>query len=342
MNTSMRFFARFVNVPTIALFCASCTTNATVSPDGSAASADTGATVDAGKDAIAPDAPSFTSDFVPPTGRATNAQPETPGEFRILTATSTDGVTFTRTNKVISDQANVPNVVSTPDGTIYLYYEGSGIESNKDTTAVAISTDGGNNWVYKKLVISALDKQPTPSDPDITLTADGTFHAFLTQGIGNLPAIRWATSTNGIDFTKGGMAFSHDKSPMDSQTFRDTDGTWWMHALQVKGEALLRAKSTDGQTFSFVEEVTPRIGNVNYFISCALREGDTLRLFAFNPGEGVIKTFKYVPPSTLTAEDGTRLGNGSAPLESSGIKDPAVTKLSNGTYFMAYATKIPL
>ncbi len=341
----MRVFVACINVTSIAFFCVGCT-GAAQSPDGGAPPADTGA-IDAGDAASTldarTDAPSttLTSDFVPPTGRGANPPPETPGEFRILTATSTDGITFTRTNKVVSDQANVPSVVSTADGTIYLYYTGSGIEANKDTTAVAISTDSGSSWVYKKLVISALDTVPTPSDPDITLTSDGTFHAFLTQGVGNLPAIRWATSTNGIDFTKGGMALTHAKSPMDSQTFRDTDGTWWMHTLQQQGEALLRAKSTDGQTFTFIEEATPRIGNFNYFISCALRENNTWRLFAFNPGEGVIKTFKFTPPSTLVAEDGMRLGNGAAPLESKVIKDPAVTKLSNGTYFMAYATKIP-
>src|ERR1035437_7259293 len=64
----------------------------------------------------------LTSDFAPP-HRVLRAGRfgEMKWEERLLTATSTDGLTFTRTNNIITDQARSPNLIIA-GATLYLFY----------------------------------------------------------------------------------------------------------------------------------------------------------------------------------------------------------------------------
>lgn len=93
-----------------------------------------------------------TSDFTPPTGRAANPPANSAGERRLLTAASTDGEHFTATGKILTDQANVPDIIVEDDGTLRVYYVGQSIEEGKEeSTAVAISQDNGESWEFNTL-----------------------------------------------------------------------------------------------------------------------------------------------------------------------------------------------
>ncbi|MFN4133147.1 MAG: hypothetical protein ACK4GQ_02120 [Candidatus Hadarchaeales archaeon] len=103
-----------------------------------------------GPSVSAPAEGALTSDFTPPKGAAAGPGEHGPWSMRPMSATSTDGLTFTRTNQVITDQGDVPDLVQDNKGWIYLYYVGwtGGTEQSK--TVVAISQDGGSSWCTKK------------------------------------------------------------------------------------------------------------------------------------------------------------------------------------------------
>ncbi|HTM48454.1 MAG TPA: hypothetical protein VL285_07235, partial [Bryobacteraceae bacterium] len=84
------------------------------------------------------------SDFTPPSGAVPGFPPEEGAwRKRILTATSPDGLDFTRSNRVITDQANVPDLVSDDNGVLYLYYSGGTVGDRRNVIAVAVSSDQG-------------------------------------------------------------------------------------------------------------------------------------------------------------------------------------------------------
>ena len=77
-----------------------------------------------------------TSDFTPPIGRATESSSSPTDERRLMTATSTDGLHFTPTGKILTDQANVPDLITELDGTLRVYYIGQSIETGKEESTV--------------------------------------------------------------------------------------------------------------------------------------------------------------------------------------------------------------
>jgi hypothetical protein len=110
---------------------------------------------------------------------------------RILLAKSNDGLHFTRLNKVISDRASVPEVITDKDGNVRVYFiQVACKEKNmRNNPVVAISKDGGNTWSYKRLNIEAPSEapqckepggNPPPVDPDVVLMPDGTYRLYAT------------------------------------------------------------------------------------------------------------------------------------------------------------------
>ena len=87
-------------------------------------------------------------DYIAPNGRQPGATSEHPGAARLLTARSNNGLTWTRTNEIVSDQANVPDMVIDTKGTIFLYFTGGVVGDRENVTALAKSTDDGENWTF--------------------------------------------------------------------------------------------------------------------------------------------------------------------------------------------------
>ncbi|MGQ9758993.1 MAG: hypothetical protein ACUVQ5_00240 [Candidatus Methanomethylicaceae archaeon] len=154
-------------------------------------------------------APRLTSDFTPPTGAATGPEAG-PGlwKMRLMSAISTDGLTFTRTNKVITDQGDIPDLVQDSRGWIYLYYVGWTVGSEQNKMVVAISQDKGSSWVYKRVNILGFEKMADAVDPDVQILPDGTFRLYFTSQDGLGPRTYYAEGTDGINFKNMGVAFS--------------------------------------------------------------------------------------------------------------------------------------
>lgn len=283
---------------------------------------------------------SLTNDFTPPTGREPNARKESPGEFRLLSATSPDGLTFTRTNQVIGDQANVPDMILDAQGRIFLYYTISKVGDIKDACVVAISGDNGKTWVYKLAKFNGIDRKAL-SDPDVVRLPDGTIRLYGTTQVGNKIGIMVGESRDGITFDVRGTAFEvAGENALDSITYQVGD-QWHIMTLANETVDMWYGTSSDGLKFTHKDRIKFMAGNQQYAPSNGIPVSNGFRMYAFNIPTKDFRSFLTTDSKTWKVEDGVRLSfDPTNPLESEYVKDPAVVKLANGSYFMVYATKL--
>jgi hypothetical protein len=282
----------------------------------------------------------LTNDFTPPTGREPNARRESPGEFRLLSATSTDGLTFTRTNQVIGDQANVPDMILDSQGRIFLYYTISKVGDIKDACVAAISSDNGKTWIYKLVKFNGIERKAL-SDPDVVRLPDGTIRLYGTTQIGKNIGIMVGESRDGITFDVRGTAFEvPGENALDSITYQVGD-QWHIMTLANETVDMWYGTSSDGLKFTHKDRIKFMSGNRQYAPSNGIAVSGGFRMYAFDIPSKDFRSFITTDGKTWKVEEGVRLAFDAAnPLESEYIKDPAVVKLANGSYFMVYATKL--
>jgi hypothetical protein len=281
------------------------------------------------------------SDFSPPLGRAANPPAASAGERRLLTATSTDGVHFTATGKILTDQGNVPDVIVDSEGALRVYYIGQSIEAGKEeNTVMAISRDNGVSWEFHTLTFNDLPQPRDPSDPDVVVLDDGTYRMYYTSSLSSTKiGIVYADSPDGITFTYGGVALNGEHNANDSSTMF-FDGLWHMYILREDTGVQLHATSSDGKTFAYTDEPNVVLPADGYIISNGLSEGDTFRMFGFNLAEKDIRSFTSPNMTTWVADDVALEGDAAATLNTMYIQDLSVGQLPNGSYFMVYVSKL--
>lgn len=286
-------------------------------------------------------------EYTPPTGAATGpgVQPDGPGPDRILLATSSDGVTFTRLERILSDQAATPNMFVLPSGRILVYFTGYAFTGEHDNTGVAVSDDNAETWRYFRVAYTGLTPPPSIGDPDIVRLEDGSFRMYLTHGGPmNTIVIKSATSTDGFNFTYEGIALNTmSQAYKDSLTHRVGD-TWVQFVLHSADAQMGRATSADGVTFTMQDTMGYMNGGEQYVLSSWMpMPSGGYRVFAFHGLESAsqIRSFTTTDGVTLTPDTTESLRLGSSPLESRVVKDAAVARMANGMYLMAYTTFIP-
>jgi len=296
----------------------------------------------------------LTSDFIPPSDAASQPWPgdHGPWNLRLLSATSSDGLTFARSSHVVINQGDVPDLTMDDNGWLYLYYTGWTVGSEMNKTVVAISADQGSTWIYKKLVFSGFTGMADPVDPDIQILSDGTFRLYLTSdpNDGNGQRTYYAEGTDGIHFTCQGVAFAQAGKPvMDPSTLR-IDETWHYFAGGATdgGEGSnWYATSSDGKTFTKANICpTFEANGLHFLVSNLIRVPDGYRFYGFSCVDpntaSVIGSFFSTNGESWIADDGVRLTvDPSTGNETWSVKDPAVVRLSDGTYLMVYVTGIP-
>ena len=289
---------------------------------------------------------SLVSEFVSPQGRAPGhtVAEEGPWTVRLMTALSDDGKTFTRTNTVLMDQANVPDLIR-KDGTIYLYFTGGVLGDLENITAVMISQDEGVTWTNHHLNVSGVvgdAPQFIGVDPDVVLLPDGTIRLYFTMGVGKPPllSIYYADSKDGLNFAYKGVAFEKGtESLLDSTTYF-WDGKW--HMITLGGNY---ATSTDGTNFSYQSKLdlrTPGQPSFPLVASNPVAFDDTLWLYGFDLGNGKLHSLSSTDGANWQPNEYTHLElDTSKGLESEMVKDPALIELANGKILMVYVTRIP-
>ncbi len=286
------------------------------------------------------------SDFTPPTGAGSGPTSDPgPWKMRLLVATSSDGLTFTRKNQLITDQGDVPDMAIDSKGWIYLYYMGWTVDTETNKPVVAISTDSGATWAYKKVVLTGFDGMSQPCDPDIQLLANGTFRLYLTSAAtGASPGTNVAEGSDGIHFARVGTAFSYSgRNVLDPSTFY-ANGTWHLYAggQTTAPGANWHATSSDGRTFTYLEERTFTYEKSACAVANCIPVSGGWRFYAFTHGAASIVSFFTTDGWQWMQDSGTRLVvDSTTGLEKNGVKDPAVVRLADGTYLMVYVTEIP-
>lgn len=266
----------------------------------------------------------WVSDITPGSGKG-SGQPgqDGPWNHRVMSATSSDGLTWVKDNRIIADQASVPDAILDKDGNIRVYYVDW---YNGHVISVALSHDGVN-WIYKKVTIqgevAGSQQGPAPVDPDIVLLPDGRYRLYYMY-LGNIYS---AVSNYGINFVKEeGVRFKG----AEGETWMDPDvvnmgNVWRMFVWKPVGAAsqVISTVSSDGLSFT-KENVLTTVGN----ISCTIPVEGGYRMY-YVGGGGISSAF---------SSDGVNWAGEGLRLE--GVADPAVIKLPNGTYKMFYKTWI--
>jgi hypothetical protein len=290
----------------------------------------------------------LTSDFTPPTGAGNGPGEHGPWNNRLLSATSKDGLTWTRTGAVVTDQGDVPDLVIDKQGWVYLYYTGWTVGNQNNKTVVAISQDLGKSWVYKYITITGADGGSDKVDPDVQILDDGTFRLYATwdPSDGKGARTHYFESKDGLSFTFGGQAYyqSGSKGMLDPTTIK-IGSTWHLFAGGQSNtpSGNFHATSTDGKTFTTAEDIMFASGSQMMAVSNGLAVDGGYRMYCFNHGDpAAIYSFFTTDGVTWTEEAGKRLEvDSSTGKESGSVKDASVVRLPDGSYLMVYVSQIP-
>lgn len=267
-----------------------------------------------------------------------------PWASRQLLAFSDDGVHFTRANRILINQADVPNALVTPGGEIRVYFVLFCPAEQFNRLGVAVSRDA-ENWQYYLVDVRGLENiQPQPVDPTVVLTPNGQYRLYFTSappGRGSKPRSYSAISDDGFTFEmEAGERFAVEGQHVLDPNVLQIGDTWHYFAGGVP-QSNYHATSPDGLTFARQADIT--LNNFLFANGAALPNGYRYYGFVQTSGE---KTALY----SAFSEDGKTWTLESAPLlevdestglESEGVKDPAVTRLPDGRYLLVYGTIIP-
>ncbi|MFA6493180.1 MAG: hypothetical protein WCV58_03520 [Patescibacteria group bacterium] len=258
--------------------------------------------------------------------------PNGPYYHQIYSATSADGLTWTKQNKMLFDHASVPGAVIKNDK-IYLYFvDASGDE---DQLSVVMSTDNGKTFSEKQKVkvqdtptYSVIDPHPQLIDGKIRL-----YYFSNPMSPNGIEAKTFkmysATSNDGVNFDDPKVAFESSEIITDPDVFQ-TDTDWRMFIS--KGQKLVLSISTDGGiTFREDENFSWNKGGV-----CdTIKMGEDYRTYFC--GQGGISSALGAESGKLLVEESTRIESDKDQI----ICDPSVIKLQDGTYLMFYKVNKP-
>lgn len=255
--------------------------------------------------------------------------PNGPYYHQVYAATSQDGLTWTKQDKLLFEHASVPGA-TIRDGVIYLYFVD--MAENEPQLSVGISQDLGQSFNKKKVEIAGIESAQAV-DPHPELTDNGEirlfyFYSNINQGD---PAkaksnhqFYSATSTDGVNFINPQLAYETTDLITDPDVFK-TNKNWRMFISRGKEMDLLT--SADGLKFTKQEGFSWNQGAV----SDTFNFNGTFRTYFCGQG---IQSATGADQGNLTAEDGARI------LEDNKIVcDPSVIQLPDNSYLMFYKTQ---
>lgn len=273
---------------------------------------------------------------------AAPGQPAQPGiqSHNVLSASSPDGLTWTRDDGIRFPKASVPAAINDRDERVLLYFVQPPTQPGKpETVACATSTDGINFTQEAEFQIEGLSTLKAV-DPSVLRDPDGRFRLYyLASNHPGDPAagpnphrINMALSGDGIRFREAGVVFEFPDL-VDPDVFLYQDQLW-MYVF-AKDRTII-ARSPDGSNFSFHSDLSPPGWGTTAPV--ALPDG-RLRLYAFDqrtPTGNVVRSFISTDGVNWTPEPGDRLK--ANPGEQ--ITDPFVIPWRGG-YKMYFKSSAP-
>lgn len=294
--------------------------------------------------------PNTTNDFTPPTGVGDHEGIEGPWARRLMGATSEDGITWTKTYEVITDQADVADLAVDDNGRLYLYYYAWKVGEKENLPAMAISDDNGKTWTFKYMVFEGFPNRGDVSDPNVVYD-DGMFQLYGSTRDNGQTYLLHGESTDGIHFTYKGIAFQPETGNAGVAAAYKVRDEWHLLSLaslgmigvsdDTKPGKIWHATSEDGESFELKDILYFKEGNDTFFHGNVVPLEDGYRLYVFN-NSGGIRSFFSEDGNEWEIEEGYRLIlEENTDLESGFLGDPDVIQLADGTYFMVYSTLIP-
>jgi len=250
-----------------------------------------------------------------------------PWNHRIMGATSSDGLNWVKDNRVVSDQASVPNAILDNSSRIRIYY----VDWKNGGLSVAIAN--GSGWIYKKV------QGVTPDwvDPMVVVLADGRYRLYASYMpfSGPQDKIISAVSTDGITFQQeSGVRYQES-------AITDPDVINMGNVLRMfvsKGPVTVSTVSSDGLTFARENELP-----LNGSVTCTVKVDGGYRIYYHSSilGKGLCIYSAFSQDGRTWVNEGLRLEPGAAgALDQGGVGDPAVVRMPDGRYRMYYKTFI--
>lgn len=249
-----------------------------------------------------------------------------PYYHEVHSASSSDGLTWTRDPGVRLRHASVPCAITVEDH-IFIYFVDAGMGPDKrESASVAVSSDG-MNFELKPLNILGMRSPMKSLDPSIVRAGDGQFWLYY-FGCRNVPTepgnheIHVATSDDGIIFQEKGCVYDRP-GLVDPDVFY-FKGQWWMYVFG--GRQTEVATSANGLDFTYQHPLSIQGWGT---VAPVRLNKDTLRLYAFDqrtPSGNSVASFTSVDAVNWTREDGIRLKAD----DGEQITDPAVVKWKDG------------
>lgn len=260
----------------------------------------------------------------PPRGEPTGG----PWVHRVLSATSTDGLTFTRDEGVRWAHASVPCVVADGDRLLLYAVDADRGPGQPESANVSVSTDG-LRFEKQTLVVEGMTSRKA-LDPCVVRDPAGGFRLYYlgadadgdpARAAGD-HAIHVARSEDGVRFREVGVALARP-ALVDPDVFF-FGGTWFCHVFG-RGRTEL-ATSKDGLTFAYERDL-----DLDGFgtVAPVLLDDGRLRLYAFEqrkPAGNAFVSFVSTDGRTWTREEGVRLQG----ADDEQVTDPYVVRWKGG------------
>jgi hypothetical protein len=253
--------------------------------------------------------------------------PPTSGPYthRICSASSADGLTWTRDPGVRMEHASVPCAIADGERILLYYVDANRGRGLPESVGCAVSTDG---LIFRQQPF-ALDGLPTEKalDPCVVRDPNGRFRLYYLAANRRFMEeprheIHWAASDDGLRFREQGVAFAR-AALVDPDVF-PFGGKWFMYVFG--GGTTVFATSADGRQFDFGGPLA--LYGWGTTAPVPLDDG-RLRLYAFGQwvraGDPVC-SFLSTDGLTWELEDGKRLIAG----ENEQLTDPFVIRWQGG------------
>ncbi|MCA9988268.1 MAG: exo-alpha-sialidase, partial [Anaerolineales bacterium] len=192
-------------------------------------------------------------------------------------AYSNDGLHFEDEGQLLVDEASVPDGVIGPDGALWLYFV-NGIPGQHGIFAARETVEG----TFATIDCISLDGafEGNAVDPDLMRLPDGRFRLFYFLGafVGErrpeaLHTFYSAISEDGLNFTIEGPIFEYE-AITDPSVAQLPNGEWLLAAARPGAGGALLARSSDGQSFTFQQEM-----GVDGIPELAVMPDGTVRLY---------------------------------------------------------------
>lgn len=282
--------------------------------------------------------------FIAPIASPGSGQPAGISGHQVMSASSPDGINWTRDSGVRVMRASVPAAINDGDRRVLLYFVQPPTEPGKpETVALAVSTDGIQFAQESAFRIEGLSTLKAV-DPSVLRDEDGKFRLYyLASNHSGDPAagpnprtIHMAVSGDGIRYQETGPVFEYPDL-VDPDVF-GFGNEYFMYVFAGSRGTVI-ARSTNGLRFTF--EGTLSLAGWGTTAPILLPDG-RLRLYAFDqrtPAGNVVRSFLSTDGIQWTPEEGDRLRANAGEQ----ITDPFVIRWRGGykMYFKSSAPPTP-